>query len=49
MDGCPGCDVDVNYTEKNLRDVLTRGIADPENQLDLLSDRNQNMTLEEVF
>ena len=37
------------YTDEILRDVLTRGVADPEIQLDLLSDSNQNMTLENVF
>jgi len=31
------------------RDVLTRGIADAEIQLDLLGDKKQDMTLEEVF
>ena len=46
---CPGCNVEVNYTENVLRDVLTRGLADSEIQLDLLGDRNENMSLEEVF
>ena len=46
---CPGCSQDVNYTDSVLRDVLTRGIADHEIQLDLLGDKNQNMTLEDVF
>ena len=46
---CPGCQETVNYTEEILRDVLTRGVADPDIQLDLLGDKNQNMTLEEVF
>ena len=46
---CPGCDQDVNYTDAILRDVLTRGLCDPEIQLDLLGDKNQNMTLEQVF
>lgn len=46
---CPGCNVEVNYTENVLRDVLTRGLADSEIQLDLLGDRNQDMSLEEVF
>ncbi|CAH3031503.1 unnamed protein product [Pocillopora meandrina] len=32
-----------------LRDVLTRGLADSEIQLDLLGERNQDMSLEEVF
>ena len=46
---CPGCNTDVNYTENILRDVLTRGLANSEIQLDLLGDKNQDMTLEEVF
>ena len=46
---CPGCAIEVNYTENVLRDVLTRGLADSEIQLDLLGERNQDMTLEEVF
>ena len=32
-----------------MRDVLTCGIADPEIQLDMLSDVNQDMSLEEAF
>ena len=46
---CPGCDGNVNYTDAILRVVLTRGIADVEIQLDLLGDKKQDMTLEEVF
>ena len=46
---CPGCDIEVNYTDAILRDVLTKGIADPKIQLDILGDKNQDMTLEEVF
>ena len=46
---CPGCDRDVNYTDAILRDVLTRGLSDPEIQLDLLGHRSQDMTLEQVF
>ena len=46
---CPECHTSVNYTEHILRDVLTRGLADSEIQLDLLGDKNQDMTLEEVF
>ena len=37
------------YTDEILCDVLTRGVADPEIQLGLLSDSNQNMTLDNVF
>ena len=46
---CPSCNENVNYTDAILRDILTRGIADHEIQLDLLGDANQNMTLEETF
>lgn len=46
---CQGCEGDVNYTEQIVRDVITRGLADSEIQLDLLGDRNQDMTLEEVL
>ena len=48
---CPGdeCTVVVDYTEQILRDVLCRGIADPDIQLELLGHTNQDMTLEEVF
>ena len=46
---CANCENDVNYTENILRDVVTRGVADSDIQLDLLSDKNQDMTLEEVF
>ena len=43
------CDADVNYTENILRDVVTRGLADSEIQLYLLGEKNQAMSLEEVF
>ncbi len=46
---CQNCNTDVNYTEHIIRDVITRGLADSEIQLDLLGDTNQNMTLEEVL
>ena len=46
---CPTCTNEVNYTNTILRDVTVMGIADPDIQLDLLSDKNQNMTLEEIF
>ena len=46
---CPGCEIEVNYTDSILRDVLTRGIADPDIQLELLGNSKQNMTVEEVF
>ena len=46
---CPSCDTNVNYTEHILRDVLTHGLADSQIQLDLLGDKNQDMTPEEVL
>lgn len=45
---CPTCAADVNYTDTIIRDVLTRGVADPDIQLDLLGDKNQDMSLEDV-
>ncbi|CAG2221006.1 unnamed protein product [Mytilus edulis] len=45
---CPTCNTDVNYTDTIIRDVLARGIPYPEIQLDLLGDKNQDMTFEEV-
>ena len=46
---CPSCDSAVNYTDAILREVLTRGISDPEIQVDLLGDMHQDMSLEEMF
>lgn len=46
---CTNCDNDVNYTDQILRDVLTKGISDPDIQQDVLSDKKQDMSLEEVF
>ena len=46
---CPSCNNDVPYTHHILRDVLIKGLADHEIQLDLLGDTNQDMSLEEVF
>ena len=37
---CPGCAQEVTYTEAILTDVLCRGIADTEIQMDLLGDAN---------
>ena len=46
---CKNCDTDVNYTEEMMRDALSRGLSDPEIQMDLLGDINQNMTLEDIY
>ena len=45
---CTSCHNDVHYTDFIVRDVLAKGIADPDIQLDLLGDKNQDMSLEEV-
>ena len=42
-------DDSVDYTEAVLRDMFSRGLDDSEIYLDLLGDKNQEMTLEEVF
>ena len=46
---CPGCAIDVIYTDTILRNVLTQCIADAYIQLDLLGNKKQDMTLEQVF
>ena len=48
---CPrdACNADIDYTDAILRDVLARGIADQDIQLDLLGDQNQNMSLEDML
>ena len=43
------CNADIDYTDAILRDVLARGIADQEIQLDLLGDQNQDMSLEDML
>ena len=46
---CPNRSTTVDFTDCVLRDVLARGIADNEIQLDLLGDAKQDMTLEEML
>ncbi len=46
---CTGCDANVDYTDTILREVLCRGLDDPEIQMDLLENKNQDMTLEQVL
>ena len=46
---CINCDAVVDYTKAMLRDVLCRGMEDSEIQLDLLGDKNQDMTLEQML
>lgn len=40
---------DVNYTTDMIRDVLCRGLSDPDIQQDILGNENQNMSLEQVL
>ncbi len=42
---CTGCEATVDYTEAILKDVLCQGLGDTEIQLDLLGDKNQDMTM----
>ena len=46
---CSNCNHNISYTDEILRDVLVRGLADTEIQLQLLGDKNQDMKLEEMF
>lgn len=46
---CTACQAEVSYKKSVIRDVLTQGMADHDTRLDLIGDRNQNMTLEEVI
>ena len=48
---CPtaDCNTDVDYTDIMLRDILVRGICDPDIQASLLGDQNQDMTLQQVL
>ncbi len=46
---CPECQfAEVDFSDQIMRDVTTRGIADEEIRLDLLGERNQDMSLEET-
>uniref|UniRef100_A0AAV2JCK1 Telomerase-binding protein EST1A n=1 Tax=Knipowitschia caucasica TaxID=637954 RepID=A0AAV2JCK1_KNICA len=44
-----GCNQVNDFTEDILRDVIARGIADQEIQLDLLGEKNQNMPLRDMI
>ena len=39
----------MDYTEAIIKDVLCRGLKDTEIQMDLLGDKNQDMTMEQVL
>ena len=46
---CPSCNANVDYTEVMVKDVLCRGLEDGDIQMNLLGDKNQDMTLEQVL
>ena len=46
---CAGCGEIVDYSEENVADVLCRGLADSEIQMDLLGDANQEMSVEQIL
>ena len=46
---CPSCSCHVNYTEEIIKDVIVKGISDSEIQLDILSNSNQKMSLEDIL
>ena len=46
---CTECETNVDYTEAIIKDVLCRGLEDTEIQMDLLGDKNQDMTLEQIL
>lgn len=46
---CTGCGTDVNYTDAMIKDVLCRGLEDTEIQMDLLGDKDQDMSLEKTL
>ena len=46
---CPNCEASVDYAEAMVKDVLCKGLEDSEIQMDLLGDKNQDTTLEQVL
>ena len=46
---CHGCREVLNYAEENVADALCRGIVDVDIQQDLLGERNQDITAEEML
>ena len=46
---CPSCSTTVDYTNQALRDVLVRGVLDNDIQLDLLSQNNEDMSVEDTI
>ena len=46
---CTECETNVDYREAIIKDVLCRGLEDTEIQMDLLGDKNQDITLEQIL
>ena len=46
---CPNCSTSVSYADQVLRDTITRGLCDPDIQLEILGNSNQEMTLEQTI
>ena len=49
MQQCPNCETNVDYIEAIIKHMLCRGLEDSEVQMDLLGNRNQDITLEQVL
>jgi hypothetical protein len=47
--GCTQCNTEVDYSDIMVRDSIIRGLEDNDIRLDILSEANQNMSLEEVL
>ena len=46
---CINCDQGVDYSAIEIRDVLVRGLADPDIREDIFSEQNQNIELESAI
>ena len=45
---CPSCNAEVSYTKEIMKDIIIKGISDNEIQLNILSNSNQHLTLEDI-
>lgn len=46
---CPKCSTEISYTNEVIKDIIVKGIYDSDIQLNLLSDNNKLMSLEDVL
>ena len=46
---CTGCREELDYTDAMLRNMLCRHLRDLDIRVDLLSDKNQDISLEKIF